>query len=168
VPFGSDHPSELSFAERIPSTFSRKTTGGWHILSPLRMCGKRCLGSESACLRPAAEKGWQGKPPEMTSTLPRKIFQSRVLRFVHIGAASISPFSIFETKLQTAKDSISTKVTVLIDPRALLSPRSIPPYPAQRERCLSSLVLPTLFLRWSLVSLFIPPYMNQNERNKRG
>jgi len=44
------------------------------------------------------------------------------------------------------KASISTKQTVLTDRRALVSPRSMPPYPAQSDICVSFLVVSTFFV----------------------
>ena len=67
----------------------------------------------------------------------------------------MSPASIFATKLVVTKVSISLKAIVRTDPIARLSPRSIPPYPAHREICVSSLVLSTLqtFLGYFLLCI---------------
>jgi len=75
------------------------------------------------------------------STFPRNSSQGKVLRSVQIGAASKSPASIFETKFAQAKASISLKAIVRKLGIAQLSPRSMPPYPAQRLTCVTALVV---------------------------
>ena len=57
----------------------------------------------------------------------------------------MSPASIFETKFAQAKASISQRAIVRRVGRTRLSPSSMPPYPAHKPMCVSSLVVSTLF-----------------------
>jgi|688.fasta_scaffold19154_2 hypothetical protein len=58
----------------------------------------------------------------------------------------MSPASMRLTTFETAKDSISETRTVRTSPIALLSPRSMPPYPKQREACVRVLVVSTFLI----------------------
>ena len=79
-------------------------------------------------------------------TFPRNSCHGKVLRSVQIGAQSKSPASILATKFAQAKLSISLKAIVRRVGIARLSPRSMPPYPAQSEMCVIVLVVSTFLL----------------------
>ena len=87
------------------------------------------------------------------STRSRKSDHGKVLIFVQIGAASKSPASIFETKFAQAKASISLKATERRFGIARPSPRSMPPYPAQRLTCVIVLVVSTFCCFYGLVAV---------------
>ena len=135
-----------------PSTFSKKHTAGRQTRIPSAIQGQRCLGSSLPSRFPAALKGWQGYPPDRMSTFPRKLAQGKVLTSVQIGAASRHPASILATRFAQANASISLKAIVRRFGIARLSPRSMPPYPAQRLMCVTGLVV-----SMSCVSLVVGP-----------
>jgi len=87
------------------------------------------------------------------STLSRNDDQGKVLRSVHIGAGSMSPASILETKFAQAKASISQRATERRVGRTLASPSSMPPYPAQSPMCVIALVVSTLCCFYWLVAM---------------
>ena len=120
-----------------PSTFSKKQILGRRSRMPSAIHGQRCRGSCFPLRCPAALNGWQGYPPVRMSTRSRNASQGKVLRFGQIGAGSMSPASIFATRLLMAKASISQRATVRRSGIARLSPSSMPPYPAQRPMCVT-------------------------------
>jgi len=63
-------PPNTSPAPRCkrPATFSTKTRRGRKSRTSRSYCGQSHRGSSCASLRPAAETGWQGKPPTIIST----------------------------------------------------------------------------------------------------
>ena len=77
------------------------------------------------------------------STRSRNSEYGKVLRSVQIGAGSKCPDSILDTRFAQAKASISLKATVRRLGIARLSPRSMPPYPAQRLTCVTALGVST-------------------------
>ena len=79
------------------------------------------------------------------STRSRNDSQGKVLRSVQIGAGSMSPASILETKFAQAKASISQRATERKFGMTRLSPSSMPPYPAHKPRCVVVLVVSTFF-----------------------
>jgi hypothetical protein len=69
-----------------------------------------------------------------------------------IGAGSKAPCSIFATRFAQGKASISLKAIVRRFGTARLSPRSMPPYPAQRLTCVTGVFV-------LVVSTYILPFM---------
>lgn len=126
-----------------PSTFSKKHILGRRSRIPSAIQGQRCLGSSFPARFPAALNGWHGYPPVRMSTFPRNSAHGKVLRSDQIGAASMSPASIFATKFAQANASISQRATVRRLGMTRLSPSSIPPNPAQRPMCVVVWVVST-------------------------
>jgi hypothetical protein len=137
-----------------PSTFSKKQSLGRRIRIPSAINGQRWRGSSVPSRFPAAENGWQGYPPVRMSTRSRNSAHGKDLRFVQIGAASMSPASIFATKFAQQKASTSQRATVRRFRITRWSPSSMPPYPAQSPRCVIVLVVSTLFV--FLLSIMSP------------
>lgn len=124
-----------------PSTFSKKQIRGLRSRIPSAIHGQRWRGSSFPLRFPAVLNGGQGYPPVRMSTRSRNAPQGKVLRFGQIGAGSMSPASIFATRLLTAKASISQRAIVRRSGTARLSPSSMPPYPAHRPTCVTASVV---------------------------
>ena len=117
-------------------TFSRKHHRGSHSRMILSKWGHKCRGSPAPRFCPATEKGWQGYPPTIPSTIPCSGVESKVSTQSQIGTAGMACSSILATRLAAACTSRSTYTKGCKATPAISRPSSSPPYPVHRETIL--------------------------------
>lgn len=127
----------------MPATFSRKTNPGRTTSIARSICGQRCLSSSVPFRNPAVLNGWHGNPAVSQSKQPENRSAGKVVTSGYRASIASLPSSAFATRFAAAKASISTATTRNGRPNARCNPSSSPAYPAQNDKTVMSLVLPT-------------------------
>ena len=117
-------------ADSSPGTFSISTHSGRTQQTTRQNSGQSHLSSSLPFLFPAQLTGWQGNPPQTTSTLPR-LSNSSLSSFV-ISSKHGTPGQCFaKTFLQNG--SISQKA-IVSNPPVLCKPKENPPIPENKSK----------------------------------